>query len=187
MKFTGNPRGVQIVILLLVLLTGWVSCKSAKADESAMFFASVGVALHSTDSYSHGLRIGLEQGPWQASLVTMGDGVVEHDGLRYVIEPNIAGCGTWHRGFKRLSIGWGACLWEHGDWSVGDGGPITEVISSGSTLHLDDDGIQLTAAIVLRRTFGENEHAYVELFHASSGGSTHYNRGRNLIGAGFRF
>lgn len=183
MKFTGNPRGVQLAIIILVLLTGWVSCKSAKAAEPAMFFAGAGAALHSTDGYSHGLRLGLEQGPWQASIVTMGEGAVEKDGERYLLEPNIAACGTWHRGFRRLSIGWGACLWEHGDFSVGDQYPV----AYDDGFILLDDGIQLTAAIVLRRTFGANEHAYVELFHASTGGSTHYNRGRNLVGAGFRF
>lgn len=183
MKFTGNPRGVQIAILALIVATLWISCRSAKAAEPAIFFAGAGAALHSTDSYSHGLHVGLEQGPWEASIVTMGEGAVDRDGDDYLIGPNLAACGTWHRGFRRLSIGWGACLWEHGDWSVGDQYPFAY---DGGFILLDD-GIQLTAAIVLRRTFGENEHVYVELFHASSGGSTHYNRGRNLANVGFRF
>lgn len=184
MKLTGNPRGVQVAIVALLVATLWISCRSAKAEEPAMFFAGAGAALHSTDGYSHGLRVGLEQGPWQASLVTMGGGTVEKPEGRYLLEPNIAGCGTWHRGFKRLSIGWGACLWEHGDFSVGDQYPVAY---DDDAFILIDDGVQLTAAIVLRRTFGEDEHAYVELFHASTGGSTWYNRGRNLVGAGFRF
>lgn len=183
MKFTGNPRGVQIAILALLVTTLWFSCRSAKAAEP-LFFAGAGVALHSTDSYSHGLRVGLEQGAWQASIVTMGEGTVEHDGARYLLGPNMAACGTWHRGFKRLSIGWGACLWEHGDFSVGDEYPVAY---DRGTYVLLDDGIQLTAAIVLRRTFGENEHFYVEAFHASTGSSTHYNRGRNLVQGGMRF
>ena len=182
MKLTGNPRGVQLVIVALLIATLWFSCR-AKADEAPVFFAGAGVALHSTESYSHGLRLGLEQGAWQASVVTMGEGSVAKDGQRYLIGPNIAACGTWHRGFKRLSIGWGACLWEHGDFSVGD----QYQVAYDNGYVLLDDGIQLTAAIVLRRTFGENEHFYVEAFHASTGGSTHYNRGRNLVQGGIRF
>jgi hypothetical protein len=181
MKLTGNPRGVQLLIVALLVATLWFSCRAAKADE--VFFASAGASLRGSDAYSGGLRVGMESGPWQASIVTMGAGDVDKPDGRHIIEPNIAACGTWHRSFKRMSIGWGACLWEHGDFSVGDQYPVAW---DDGFLH-PDDGLQLTAAIVLRRTFGESEQVYVELFHASSGGSTHYNAGRNLVGAGFRF
>jgi hypothetical protein len=171
MKLTGNPRGVQLVIVALLVATLWISCRSAKADE--VFFASAGVSLRGSDAYSGGLRLGMESGPWQASVVTMGAGdVVKGDG-RHVIEPNMGACGTWHRRLKRLSIGWGACGWSHGDFAVGDADR--------------DEGVQLTAAIVLRRTFGKSDHVYVELFHASTGGATRLNAGRNLISVGARF
>jgi len=131
------------------------------------------VQLRGSDAYSGGLRLGLEQGPWQASVVTAGAGHIDKADGRHVIEPNIGACGTWHRGLKRFSIGWGACFWEHPDFAVGDPGR--------------DEGIQLTAAIVLRRTFGKNEHLYAELFHVSTGGSTHWNAGRNALLIGARF
>lgn len=183
MKLTGNPRGVQLLIVALLVVTLWVSCRSAEAAEP-MFFASGGLATHGGKIYSQGLRIGLESGPWQASVVTMGDGSYDKPEGRYLIEPNIGACGTWHRALNKWSLGWGACVWEHGDWSVGDRHIVTW---TGSTASLDDDGVQLTAAILVRRTFGKRDRLYAEAFHASSGGSTHYNAGRNLLSVGARF
>lgn len=173
MKLTGNPRGVQLAILALVILTGWIACRSRDADAQPVSFASVGVQLRGSDAYSGGLRIGLEQGPWQASIVTAGSGHIDKEDGRHEIEPNLGACGTWHRSFKRFSIGWGGCMWEHGDFAVGDDDR--------------DPGVQLTAAIVLRRTFGEKERLYAELFHVSTGGASRWNAGRNLASVGMRF
>ena len=173
MKLTGNPRGVQLLILGLLLATLWFSCRPVKAAAEEMFFASVGATMRGSDVFAGGLRIGMESGPWQASIVTAGGGHVDKPDARHAIEPNVGACGTWHRGRKKLSFGWGACLWEHGDFVVGQ---------SHRT-----ESVQLAAAIVLRRTFGEKDHVYVELFHVSTGGSTHFNAGRNLISVGARF
>lgn len=183
LNFTGNSRGMRFVLLILVGLMLWFAWSRAKAEP--VFFAGVGQMLAASRPLSGGLRLGVETGPWQASLVTHGETVLgDPNGGHYRVDPNMGACGTWHVARRRLSIGWGACLWEHGDFSVGDRGPVVYEPQT-DTLWLDDDGIQLTAAIVMRRTMGE--HFYVEWFHASTGGSTHYNRGRNLFSGGARF
>lgn len=183
MKLTGNPRGVQLAIVALLVATLWISCRRAEAAEP-VFFAGAGPALHSARTYAHSLRIGMEQGAWQASIATTGGGHIDHPEGRYLIGPNMAACGTWHRSIRRFSLGWGACLWEHGDFSVGDS---TTVTWTPAGAELEDDGLQLTAAIVARVTFGAGRHGFIEIFHASTGGSTWHNRGRNLITIGARF
>jgi hypothetical protein len=77
-------------------------------------------------------------------------------------------------------------MWEHGDFDIGD---KEEFIwePEHQSYSMNDDGLQLTAAIVMRRTLGEQQHFYVEWFHASTAGATHYNRGRNLFTVGARF
>lgn len=182
MKLTGNPRGVQIAIVALLVVTLWFGCRAARADES-VFFASAGVTTIGGHPYSGGLRIGLERDAWQTSIVTSGDGRVHRVEGSYVIEPNIGACGTWHRALNRWSLGWGACVFEHGDFATGD----DQTTWADGAFTLNDDGLQLTAAIVLRRTLGERQRLYVEAFHASTGGSTHYNPGRNLLSVGARF
>lgn len=181
-NFTGNPKAGVAAILALLLITLWFTC-SQRAEAETRMFAGAGEALVSTDPMASGLRFGIEQGPWQVSLVTHGEGAREDDnGNRYLIDPNLGACGTWHATRKRLSIGWGACLFEHGDFAVGTG---VEVPDEGG-VRLVDDGIQLTGAIALRRVLGERERFYVEWFHVSSAGSSHYNRGVNWFVFGAR-
>lgn len=188
MKLTGNSRAVQLAIVALLVVTLWFACVRKADAEEPTFFAGAGAMYGSTNyQIAHGLRFGIEQGPWQASLVTHGSGAYEDpNGGRYVIEPNMGACGTWNVARKRLSIGFGACAWEHGDLIVGDEGPLSWDAAT-NTLSLDDDGIQLTAAISLRRTFGARERFYAEWFHASTSGATWYNRGKNAFLIGARF
>jgi hypothetical protein len=191
MKITGNPRAVQILILLAVAATlALAYCSKSEAEEPT-FFAGIGPNFTSTSLRTgDGLRVGLEAGPWQASIVTHGEAVIEFPEARYYVQPNMGACGTWHRGFRRLSVGWGACLWEHGDFDVGDAYDVNSTLFWEDDLgayRMEDDGIQLTAAIVMRRVLGAREHYYVEWFHASTAGATHYNRGRNLFTVGARF
>lgn len=184
MKLTGNPRGVQLAIVALLVITLWFACTRRSEAAEPVFFAGAGQSFISTASMASGLRFGMEQGAWQASLVTHGESVrFDANGNGYVIDPNIGACGTWHVERKRLSLGWGACVFEHGDFVVGSGVESFD----GNTARLVDDGMQLTAAIVLRRTFGARERVYAEVFHASAGGSTRYNRGMNMLAAGVRF
>lgn len=187
MKLTGNSRAVQIAIVALLIVTMWFACTRDSKAAEPKFFAGAGHMYATSTSLASGLRFGIESGAWQASLVTYGETVLDDpNGWSYVVEPNIGACGTWNVTRKRLSIGWGACLWEHGDFAVGDIGPTSWDVST-QTVWLDDDGIQLTAAISLRRTLGARDRFYAEWFHASTGGSTHYNRGRNFLGGGARF
>lgn len=186
MRFTGNKLSVQVAILVLLGIVLWFAWARSSDGQEARYFAGGGYMYGSTNfRIASGLRFGIEQGPWQASLVTHGESAYDDpNGGRYLIEPNMGACGTWHVARRRLSVGIGACLWEHGDFVVGDEGPVR---FDGRTVSLEDDGVQLTAAIALRRTFGARERCYAELFHSSTGGATHYNRGRNLIAAGARF
>jgi hypothetical protein len=189
MKLTGNDRVVQLLILLVLGLTlGLAYCDRVRAAEP-VFFAGLGPNFTSTNLRTgDGLRLGMEVGPWQASIVTHGQEVIELPEASYYVQPNMGACGTWHRGFRRLSLGWGACLWEHGDFDVGDAyGDTIQFDESLGAYFYDDDGIQLTAAITLRRTLGAEQRFYVEWFHASTAGATHYNRGRNLFSFGVRY
>ena len=188
MSFTGNPKNSRYAIIGLIAATlTFAYCSRAKgAEPDPIFFVGMGHAYQSTTPLATGMRLGMEQGHWQASIVTHGETIIHRSEASYLTEPNLGTCGTWHVFRRRWSVGWGACLWEHGDWSVGDAGPVG-YDAEQNLLTLDDDGMQLTAAIVLRRTFGKRELVYVEAFHASNGGSSHYNRGRNLIAGGFRF
>ena len=187
MKFnvTGNPRAVQLLIVAAIVVTLWFACTRDADAAEPKFFAGGGAMYGSTNyQIAHGLRFGIEQGVWQASLVTHGAGAYDDpNGGRYVIEPNMGACGTWNVTRRKLSIGWGACAWEHGSFVVGSGAEVFD----GPTVRLLDEGIQLTAAIVLRRTFGRRERFYAEVFHASSGGSTQFNRGYNAVLGGLRF
>jgi len=185
-NLTGNPRAVQVLLLAVIVATLWFACTRDAGAAEPKFFAGGGMATSSTIPISSGLRFGIEQGPWQVSLNTHGESVVHRPEASYKLDANIGVCGTWHAQRKRLSLGWGACLWEHGDWSVGDEG-IVGFDADQNLVTLDDDGVQLTAAIVLRRTFGARERFYFEASHSSNGGASHYNRGRNLVGGGARF
>lgn len=182
LNFTGNPRIVQGIIVALVVLTSWFGCREVKAEEPK-FLAGGGVLTVSDVKVAHALRVGMETGPWQVSIVTHGDDTIVRDDVPYYFAPNMGACGTWGKALSKWSIGWGACLWEHGDWAIGD----KDVTGwNGSALTLNDDGIQLTANIVVRRCFGERQRVCGEFFHASTGGSTHYNRGKNFFFIGAR-
>lgn len=183
---TGNPKSTRVALVVLALITACLAyCSKVRAEEPK-FFVSFGEAYAVNNPLAGAMRLGLEYGPFQASLVTHGSSYRSWQDVTYFTRANMGACGTWHRGFHRFSVGWGACLFEHGDWSVGDSGPVV-YDRARDAYELDDDGVQLTAAIVLRRTFGKNEHFYVEAFHASTGGSTYYNGGRNLLTGGIRF
>jgi hypothetical protein len=168
LNFTGNPRGVQLVLLVLIALTlALAYCRRAKADEST-FFAGYGAMYSGGHSGAQGVNVGIEVPPFELRLVTHGAFVLPDD---QHVRANLGACATWVKGFRPLTIGWGACLFNHGDYVV------------GNSQH--DDAVQLTAGISLRHLF--TEHIYVELFHSSSGGATFYNRGRNWITLGARF
>lgn len=182
MRLTGNPRGVQILIVAALIVTLWISC-TRNADARETFFAGAGVSYMSTRQIAHGLRFGVERDAWQFAIVTHGDGAAGDDnGNTYMLDANLAACASWHAQRRKFSIGWGACAYEHGDFAVGDGVEIFE----GSEARLEDSALQLTGTIVVRRAFGERERVYLELYHASSAGSTRYNRGRNILLFGLR-
>jgi hypothetical protein len=186
MRFTGNPKKVQIALAALALVTLWFACTSKRAEAAEPeFYAGAGLNFMSNEPAAHGYRIGMQQGAWEASIVTHGEAEVQRDGdpVGYFLEANFGTCGTFNVYRNKWTIGWGACLWEHGDIDIGDEADF--VLRDDGLYQLMDDGIQLTAAIVVRRDFGKR--LYVDIFHASTGGSTHYNRGRNLITVGARF
>lgn len=187
LNLTGNPKGVQILIVIVLALTLWFAFKAKRvaAEEAApVFFAAGGAVLSGSEPYTHGLRVGMEQGSWQMSVVTSGEGHITKPEARYWIAANIGVCGTFHRELGRWSIGWGGCLFEHGDVSIGDYNELQS--AEDGAVWMEDDSIQVTAAITAR--FSINRHVFIELpFHVSTGGSTHYNKGRNSLLVGVRF
>ncbi len=75
----------------------------------------------------------------------------------------------------RWSLGFGAGVQEHGDAAIGPDLPPGETA----------DRIQLSAQILIRRQIGDR--LVVDLWHASSGGSTVVNAARDTISVGWRF
>jgi hypothetical protein len=184
LNFTGNPRGIQAVLLVLVLITlSLAYCHKAKAEDST-FFAGFGPVYSGGHRGAQGINVGLEYAPFELRIVTYGETVLHYGDADYFVGANLGACGTWVKGFRPLTIGWGACLFQHGDWIVGNETHVTYDGPRGY-FTLQDPGVQLTAAISLRHLF--TDHIYVELFHSSTGGSTDDNRGRNWLTLGARF
>lgn len=151
--------------------------------------AGLALAVHAEDDVSQGLSVGFGKASiggeicfdallisqelgdrrWLATLSTHGTGECREQPVRANMGIGIlrmTPLGHW-------AIGLGAGVWEHGDRAVG---PKT---TSGARP-------QLCAHIGIRR-YLFHERAVLDLLHCSTGGSSEYNPGRNLLTLSARF
>lgn len=172
MKFTANPKGIRIVLIVLLIVfgmgaLGWCSKSDAQEGLSIGF----GKASAGSDICFDSMMITqtIAEDRWTAYLATHGEAAMCHG---EAVGANM-GAGvirTTHLG--KFSIGFGAGVLDHGDIAVG---PLLGLQQPPRT----DDDIQLAAAILLRYRISKRfEMTWV---HNSNGGSTKHNRGLNTL------
>lgn len=172
MGFTGNSRGVRLVLLILLALfgaggLGW--CSKAKADELELQGLTIGFGSgHAGSEPCFGallLTQSFADERWVGFLNTHGESSSCRD--REPVRANIAAgvIRTTHLG--PWSIGFGAALREHGDVVVG---PYSIV---NQTPPRVEPSAHLAAVIFVRRELGQR--FVVDLLHLSTGGSTYFN------------
>lgn len=181
MGFTGNKRGIQIAILILVALfvaggLGW--CSKAEGQEREISGLSVGFGGASAGSAmcfgAMLLTQTFAEDDWVAYMATHGSSENCH-GEAMVANVGFGLIRTTHLG--KWSIGFGGGIFEHGDTAIGP------KLGAHVPPRVDED-IQLAAAIMLRRRIGERLE--INWLHNSTGGSTKHNRGLNTIAISFR-
>jgi hypothetical protein len=176
MKFTGNKKGTRIALLifLLLFLAGALGyCARSEAAEGLSVSLGQPFIGSSRCEYA-GLMIAQELADrrWLAHMWTHGDGQCRGEAMRANIGAGIAR--TTHLGPWALGIGMG--LAEHGDRAIG---PLVD-----SEPPRTADRMQLGAVLLIRRHIGERW--VIDLHHMSSGGSTHWNPGKNMLLFGVR-
>jgi hypothetical protein len=81
---------------------------------------------------------------WDATLTGHGGGSCSLGNEVVDIERNLGACGTRLVPVKRwFTFGIGACLWDHGDYAVGN-------YVSKDPVEIQDERVQLTAMLLLR-------------------------------------
>jgi hypothetical protein len=182
MGFTGNKKGVRIAIVLLLVLfaagaLGW--CSRSEAAEGLSIGFGIGTAGSDRCFESMAIAQELADRKWLATLSTHGEAA----SCRMENEPVDANFGAGIVRTTQLgkwAIGFGAGVWEHGDVVVGP-----------KSIENDEhprtaDRPQLCAHILVRR-YLFRDRVVADLLHCSTGGSTKFNRGRNVLTLGLRF
>lgn len=194
--FTGNSRGIRIVVLIVLglLAAGALGlCSTADAREPEGLSIGFGPVFAGSERCFTGMMVAQELDHWILNLQTHGDSTA----CREPPEPITANIGIGvvrFTGLGKWKLGIGASVWEHGDVVVGDfsGMPassntvdITQLSGSVKTLGTAAQeprraqGIHLCGQFLFRRPLGKR--LVLDVVHCSSGGSTHYNRGRNFL------
>ena len=169
--FTGNNSGIRkIIAILLVIFGGGALGWCSKSNASEGLSIGLGKATIGSEVCFTSLLITQELADrrWLVTLSTHGEEYCRDE----LVQANM-GVGivrTTH--LNNWSIGFGAGIWEHGDIAVGP--------------ESNRNRPQLCANILIRR-YWLNDKVVTDLLHCSTGGSTKYNRGRNLLTLGYRF
>jgi hypothetical protein len=178
-RFTGNNRGVHLVLVVILILfilgaLGFCSVRAEERAEREGLSVSLGVPhVGSSRCDFAGLMIAQELADrkWLAHLWTHGDGECRGEAWRANVGAGVIR--TTHLG--HWSIGIGVGIAEHGDRAVGPFVPDPPHTS---------DRVQLGANLLIRRHVGKR--LVLDLHHFSSGGSTYWNAGRNMLLFGVR-
>lgn len=181
--FTGNTSGIRKVLTVFVIafigaVAGW--CTKGHTAELDGTTVSLGQVFESSTKCTFtSLTISQEfnNRQWLGSLHTHGSGLCTEE-----MEANIGFSLVRTAYIGRWAFGIGGALWEHGDVIVGPLSVNDDLIPP----RVSED-IQLTAALLIRGHFFHDRVVLDIPFHFSTGGSTHYNRGLNLVSLGVRF
>lgn len=183
--FTGNKRGVRVLVAVFVLAfielsAGW--CSRANAEE--VLTAGFGIATAGSEDCFDSMLLTQSFGDheWLGYLATHGDS----DSCRkHPVDANF-GVGVLklaHRG--RWTLGVGGGLRQHGDLVIGPDFPRPTVEVSRNYEPFRNDELQLVASLFIR--FRLHKHVTADLLHNSTGGATQQNRGLNTIVISGRF
>jgi hypothetical protein len=181
MTFTGNPKGMRILIAAILVLfvamaTGYCSKADAQENpEEQGLSLGFGIATAGSEPCFHSMLLAQTIGDkWLGYLATHGD---SDDCRNQSVTANF-GVGIIRTAtVNRWTLGFGAGFREHGDIVIGD--------YDWRTQTPYDEGPQLVAAILVR--FRLHKHVSLDLLHNSTGGSTTENRGLNSIVISGRF
>lgn len=173
---------------LLLAGSAAVHAAGAAPPPGGDYFVTAGRMYSSTTQFvAYSARLGVERNGLEASMWVHGRGALFYPEAPYYVPPNIGGCLLWGKRWKGFRVGWGGCLWNHGDFVVGNYRQTYEHWDGAKGyIENDDPGASLTGAFAFRWNPG-GRRFFVELAHASSAGATHFNRGRNLLGVGSNF
>lgn len=176
MGMTGNDSGVRKLILIGVIALILMALYAAKS-ESAEPELSLGFGpalVGSADCGSMGMVLDRSiNGRFMAMLVSHGDGTCPERAWHRQ-RANIGACGLLTSYVKPWTLGFGGCLWEQGTLAFGENAGY-------------DPGVQLSAAILVRRHFVTWPHWYVGIMHGSigNGAPDKQNPGLNIVGIGY--
>lgn len=185
LKFSGNDSGVRILIAAIVLAfiaagAGW--CAKAEAQENRTT-VSLGAVLFGSDVCEfQSLNISRELGAgvWLAGLTVHGRGECRGE----LVDANL-GLSIIHYNYfgaaRRWAVGIGGMAFEHGDIGIGP-----ELILNRQPPR-KSAGVQLAAVLAFRGFFLDRQLVIDFPLHASSGGSTRFNPGKNFFQIGYRF
>lgn len=154
----------RVIITLIALFA-----TSATADDTGLSIGFGKAAIGSEACFdSLLLTQEMAERKFLLTLATHGDGHCREQDVR--ANMGIGVLRTTQLG--RWSFGFGGGVFEHGDRGVGP--------------KIDGDRPQLCAQILIRR-YLLKERAVFDILHCSTGGSTHYNPGKNWAVLGVRF
>lgn len=191
--FTGNDKGVRIVILVLILLFiagGLGFCQRADAqqvekvwdrDRTSVSYGLPLIGGQLCDFTSLSIAREFYQRKALVGFVTHGEGQCKDEFVSanfrvFALHQQFVGRnGHW-------SIGFGAALSEHGDIGIGN-----ETVLDDTVEPREAFGIQLSAVIAVRTYWLDNRLVVDFPLHMSTGGSTRFNPGWNFLQAGYRF
>ena len=165
MKFTGNTRGIQLAIFLLVVCFGLMAYCSAKAEGLSIGF---GRASAGGEICMDSMLLSQTMNNWYGYLSTHGDGTCRDQ----LVNANIGAGIVRTADLGRWTLGFGAGVLEHGDIIVGPD-------AVWSSPRRTSDRIQFTASILLR--YRVSKRLSVDILHNSTGGASDENRGLNTL------